>query len=80
MQKKHLGRKTLGTNNSVQAKSNGKKMNGHSVEGIPVKYEGALRSISYSGLFYEALENVYLTPASYIIVNFLNFLHLKKIK
>ena len=44
-----------------------KKMNGHSVEGIPVKYEGALRSISYSGIFYEALENGYLTPASYIM-------------
>ncbi|MBE5848391.1 MAG: hypothetical protein E7300_12035 [Lachnospiraceae bacterium] len=65
-------------NNTTQEKQQGKTilqlqnlsdklMNGNSVEGIPIKYEGALRNISYSGIFYDALENGYLTPASYVM-------------
>ena len=42
-------------------------MNGYSVEGIPVKYEGALKFLSYSAIFYGGLEKGYLTPASYIM-------------
>ena len=42
-------------------------MNGYSVEGIPYKYEGPLRQISYSQVFYDALNEGYLTPVSYMM-------------
>ena len=44
-----------------------KMMNGYSVEGIPYKYEGPLKQISFSEVFYTALEEGYLTPASYLL-------------
>ena len=44
-----------------------KKMDGFSVDGIPVKYEGSLKTISYTGIFRDALDNGYLTPASYAV-------------
>lgn len=44
-----------------------KMMNGYSVEGIPYKYEGPLRQISYSQVFYDALNEGYLTPVSYMM-------------
>lgn len=44
-----------------------KVMNGYSVEGIPYKYEGPLKQISFSEVFYAALEEGYLTPASYLL-------------
>lgn len=42
-------------------------MTGYSVEGLPYKYEGSLTQISYSQIFYDVLEEGYLTPASYIM-------------
>ncbi len=44
-----------------------KKMDGHSIEGIPDRWEYSLREISLSGLFNDAIESDYLTPASYAV-------------
>ncbi len=44
-----------------------KMMNGYSIENLPFKYEGPLQQLNYSKVFYEVLQEGYLTPASYIM-------------
>lgn len=44
-----------------------KPMNGNSVQGIPLKYEGPLHAISFSEIFYDCLCAEKLSPISYII-------------